>query len=619
MSPSHRILARLSIRTKVPLVAGLLILVVGGALSTAAYLAMKRAAMERGGERLVSLAGQFHETFRGSIGDVKARAIAAARKPALARYLQSPSPAREGAALAALEYSGPQPELTLATELRDASGRVLLSAGRQGGPAQPRLPSLGERDSAPLGAALPELASPDSAAIGRLRQDQDSLAYPIAARIPSEPGGYLVIWRRVSNAPQSRAQIARIFGSEAAFHFGNADGSIWSDLGRATAPPPVDPARLEGLQRYSRRNGPGDVLAAAGRIPGTPWAFTIESPVHAVLAPTRGFLRTLTLIAALCVTIGLGAAALLSRRLTEPLRHLTDAADAIASGEVSRRVRLARADELGRLGASFDAMATQVEEARHRLEETVASRTRELNQALRQLQNTQESLVRREKLALLGQLAGGVSHELRNPLAVMSNAVYYLELIQPNPPEEVRQYLGILRDQIIQSAKIVDDLLHFSRTPSANRQPIPLRRILTAVMPQLPELDGITLEHEVPDTLPEVKVDAAQAGQVILNLLINAVQALEQSGSGGRITLRATLLNEALVALEVTDSGPGIPPELQGRIFEPLFTTKARGIGMGLSVSKTLAQLNGGDLTLAGGDGAGTTFVFTLPLAREGG
>jgi signal transduction histidine kinase len=278
-------------------------------------------------------------------------------------------------------------------------------------------------------------------------------------------------------------------------------------------------------------------------------------------------------------------------------------------------VQLTRADELGRLGESFDVMAGQVQEARLRLEEKVAARTKELNQTLERLQDAQESLVRREKLALLGHLASGVGHELRNPLGVMSNAVFYLEMVLEQAPENVREYLGILRQQIALSGKIVNDLLDFSRINPAQRQPTALKSLAAAQLERLAPLPGITVQQEFPDTLPFVHVDPVHAGQVVMNLLTNAVQAMGEKG--GTLKLSGRLNGGSGVLLEVTDTGPGVPPENLERIFEPLFTTKARGIGLGLAVSKSLAQANGGDLMVSSEPGRGATFLFAMPVAPE--
>jgi len=271
-------------------------------------------------------------------------------------------------------------------------------------------------------------------------------------------------------------------------------------------------------------------------------------------------------------------------------------------------VHLSREDELGRLGAAFNAMAGEVEAVRRHLEEAVEKRTGELRSA-------QESLARREKLALIGHLASGVGHEIRNPLGVMANAVYYLETVQADASPQVLQYLGILRQQIQLCAKIVNDLLDLSRATPVNRERVGVGRLLDNVDERLRKAEpGAAFVADIPHDLPAVVVDPVHAGQVLDNLLRNALQAM--NGSPGTVRVRARATGDGFVCVEVSDSGPGIPKEHFSKVFEPLFTTKARGIGLGLALSKSLAQANGGDLALVSAPDQSATFAFTLPVAE---
>jgi signal transduction histidine kinase len=593
---------RLPIGVKLPLAAGALVLVVGLVMAAAAYIAVRRSSIETADARLVTLTDQLATNYTTSIGLLKARVRAMADQPAISRFLADSSPANRERALAALIPTAPQDSLVMATELRDGGGNVLLAGGRHPG----LVARLTRREWIP---AFDEHT--DSVALGGFRQLADTLVVlPTVAPVTGRPGVYLVQWRRAVTAPVIQQQVARILGSEARMMFGNVDGSLWTDFNTVVPAPPLDPAQVRGLLTFTRP-GMDEVRASAVPLPGTPWVFTVGFPTRAVTAPARDFLRTLAGIAAFCLTVGLIAAWIMSRRITTPLHDLADAADAIAGGDHSRRAGLERSDELGRLSRSFDAMAAQVDEARRRLEDKVTARTGELDIALLRLQETQEALVRREKLAVLGQLASGVGHELRNPLGVMSNAVYYLDAVQQDAPEDVRKYLGMLREQISLSAKIVNDLLDFSRITPAERLPIPLEHIAETQLRRLSPPERITVIREFPPTLPLVHVDPVHAGQVVLNLLTNAVQAMAE---GGTLHLKGCM-SDGKVLLEVSDTGPGVPPEHLEKIFEPLFTTKPTGIGLGLAVSRSLAQANGGDLVCANRPGRGATFAFAMPAA----
>ncbi len=195
-------------------------------------------------------------------------------------------------------------------------------------------------------------------------------------------------------------------------------------------------------------------------------------------------------IGALFVVLGATLAWVIGRRITTPLADLTAAAEAFAGGDLTRRVRADRSDEVGRLADAFNAMADQVQAGYSRLDSGIKARTAELEQAMAQLHETQEQLVRREKLAMLGQLASGVGHELRNPLGVMTNAVYYLEMVQPDAPPDVQEYLGMLRAQIGLAEKIVGDLLDFSRVRPPRRDSASLAEIVAAQQARLNRAGG---------------------------------------------------------------------------------------------------------------------------------
>ena len=259
-------------------------------------------------------------------------------------------------------------------------------------------------------------------------------------------------------------------------------------------------------------------------------------------------------------------------------------------------------------------MADRVANAQHQLEARVEERTRELTDALKHLRDAQDQLVRQERLAILGQLAGGVGHELRNPLGVMTNAIYYLEAVLTDQRPEVKEYLGILQQQVGLSEKIVSDLLDFARIKPPSREVVALDTLLDHQINRLAMANGVRVERDLPADLPPAFVDPVQVGQVVLNLLTNAVEAVGEHG--GRLVLRARHEPPNL-RLEVADSGPGIAPSDLDKIFEPLFTTKPRGIGLGLAVSRGLARSNGGEITVASPPGEGARFTLTLPTTVE--
>ncbi|MFZ5821188.1 MAG: ATP-binding protein [Chloroflexota bacterium] len=248
-----------------------------------------------------------------------------------------------------------------------------------------------------------------------------------------------------------------------------------------------------------------------------------------------------------------------------------------------------------------------------RLEEIVGERTRELREA-------QEQLVRQEKLAVLGQLAGGVGHELRNPLGVISNAVYFLKLVQPAVDEKVREYLGMIEREVHNANKIINDLLDFARIKAADRRPASVKGLVTRTLERFPAPEGVRVTLDLPEGLPPVHVDPRQVEQAFGNLVVNAYQAMPQGGQLSVISEQCSVDDRQWVQIVIKDTGVGIPPGSLDKLFEPLFTTKPKGIGLGLPISKMLAEANGGRIEAyseappQGKAGMGSAFTVYLPI-----
>jgi PAS domain S-box-containing protein len=237
------------------------------------------------------------------------------------------------------------------------------------------------------------------------------------------------------------------------------------------------------------------------------------------------------------------------------------------------------------------------------LEEMVKERTRELSEA-------QEQLVRQERLAVLGQLAGGVGHELRNPLAIILNAVYYLNLVQPDADDNIKSYHSMIEHEAHTAEKIITDLLDFARIKSMEPEPVAVAGLVRQTLQRFPAPPPVEVALELPPDLPPVYADPRQMVQVLGNLTVNACQAMP---TGGKLTITA-YRQEQMVAIAVKDNGVGIPPENMSKLFEPLFTTKLKGIGLGLAVSQRLAEANGGRIEVESEPGKGSTFTLVLPV-----
>ena len=246
----------------------------------------------------------------------------------------------------------------------------------------------------------------------------------------------------------------------------------------------------------------------------------------------------------------------------------------------------------------------EIRKLNEELEKKVQERTQQLIEA-------QDELVRRERLALLGQVADSVGHELRNPLGVMSNAVYFLKAVMPDADQTTREYLDIIESEIAEAGRIVSDLLDAVRTKPPRAATVDVAELIDETLHKCDVPSGIAVKLDIADGLAPIQVDPMQMYQVFWNLITNGVEAMP---GGGTLEIRVAEDKPAhTLRISVRDSGTGITPEHQARLFQPLFTTKSRRVGLGLAVVKNLTQVNGGNVEAQSEPGKGTVFVVTLP------
>jgi len=278
-----------------------------------------------------------------------------------------------------------------------------------------------------------------------------------------------------------------------------------------------------------------------------------------------------------------------------------------------------------------------LKEYSERLEEMVDERTQELRDA-------QEKLVRQESLAVLGHLAGAMAHELRNPLGAISNAAYFLNMIIEEPDPEVKEMLEIMEKEVRTSERIISSLLDFARPKPPIRRIVDVNDIVQEALSRAAVPDNVEVARQLEEPLPTVLADPDQLVQVFGNLMLNAVQVMTLPSAagiadGGTLTVR-TALDKGMggerdtgtgrqgdylpispspcLRVSISDTGAGISEENVGKLFEPLFTTKAKGIGLGLALAKMLVEANGGSIEVESEVGKGSTFTVRLQIADFG-
>jgi signal transduction histidine kinase len=583
---------RFSLRWRVPAVIAAILVAAVAMLSVLAYGAAKRSAIDVASERLRNAAQRLADLSGAGVTTLIRTASTAAEDPAVIQALRNAGEPMTPAARAALRRVAPD-TLPVTIALFDVQGRpvegVTPELAREG-PAE-RLPAIDEPAFYPLRAVngVPEFI----------------VAVPV--KDSGRVIGQLVQWRRVTRVTASLRVLSDLIGERAVLLLGNADGSVAIEMSDTLHPPVI---RDSSRARRARELNSG----ASAQIPGTPWAWTVEFPNEIILRPLKILSWQSLLLALLVVILAVAAGTLLSRGMTSSLADLTTSVEAVAGGDLSQRpVSVQRRDEIGRLARSFSSMADRIRESRDQLERRIEERTSDLQNTMTQLRDAQDELVRKEKLAAIGQLASSVGHELRNPLGVMSNAVYILERTM-DPPPKGKEYLRVLDSQIRLSERIVGDLLDSARNPTPRLRCVSVRELLEEQVTRVTVPAHVRLDVVVAEGLPGIQVDPDQVGQILVNLLTNAVQAMDDEP--GQLSVHASD-GAGHVRIDVRDTGPGVPVAHIDKIFEPLYTTKARGIGLGLSVSRSLATANRGNLSVMNHPDGGAVFTLVLPAGES--
>jgi signal transduction histidine kinase len=225
----------------------------------------------------------------------------------------------------------------------------------------------------------------------------------------------------------------------------------------------------------------------------------------------------------------------------------------------------------------------------------------------------EERILRQERLAVLGQIAGGIVHDLRNPLGWIKGSTYFLETAIQEPDADVTKAVELLKRGVSKSEKIIDGLLSFVRPSSPKQQEVYVNDVAQKALSDMDLPENVQVVQNLRDSLPAISGDPHQLGLVFDNIILNAVQAMSK---GGTLTIE-TGISAGWISVSFADTGVGIPDENLDRIFEPLFTTKDEGIGLGLALIKMLVEGHGGRIEVESALGAGSVFTVCLPEKKD--
>ncbi len=333
-------------------------------------------------------------------------------------------------------------------------------------------------------------------------------------------------------------------------------------------------------------------------------AFTsaqLDERTQAALMQIRRSKSVLTIFILTGPLLAIGLALILFKRISDPISSLLDATRKLKSGDLDHRVRGLK-DEFGELAGSFNEMAESLKEQ-------------------------MQSMQRAEQLVVIGEMASGLAHEIKNPLAGIKASIEILgEDLELG--DQDREVLSRIIEEIKKIEALLRSLLNYARPPAPQLDTLEIERVLTRALTSArysvrgihsrsEKETTVSFERNFDGNLPMILADPSQLEQVFLNLLLNAAEAMPE---GGAVTLSASYdIATDTVRIEVSDTGPGLEEENIEKIFKPFYTTKPRGTGLGLAICRRLINQHGGDIGVENKPGGGARFTVTIPVHHDPG
>jgi signal transduction histidine kinase len=433
------------------------------------------------------------------------------------------------------------------------------------------------------------------------RLDEDSLpSADIAVPFTRAAGGRLwvvaeisleALWRAVDSIRVGRRGFAAVIdGAGRVIAHGDPDKKRLIASGEsATAAEQVlmETVAAEGPPRLHRLRTPeGDLVAVGARIQNPPWMVIIEQPRSEALAVALRLERQLTAAIGMALLATVIAGSWWGRSFIRRIFALTSVTDALAAGRMDARVHLSGRDEIAQLGTQFNSMADR-------------------------LVALQNEIRKQERQAMFGRIAAGLVHDLSHPIQTIGNSCKLIQRIFDDA--EYRATFAQTVDRELATVKrLLEDLRNMARPIPLERVPIDLNAALMAAVETMTphaETAGLTLRAELSGQPAYIAADLFAIGRVHRNLILNAIQA---TAPGGLVVVASAATDDRVTA-SVRDTGCGIPPDRLQAIFEDFMTTKKRGLGLGLAISRKIVEQLGGRISVTSQVGVGTTFTLDFP------
>jgi two-component system NtrC family sensor kinase len=467
-----------------------------------------------------------------------------------------------------------------------------------------------------------------------LRNDREAL-YNTITTMAAEPGIVKI----------------RIFDREGKIGFSTNPGEINRSVDKraeacyachAQAQPLAKLNRPDRFRIY-RANGSGRVLGIINPIENEPSCSNAACHAHpasqqilgvldtnlslaradASLAESTRMMLIYTVLAVVIISMLTGVFVL--RLVHRPVQILKRGTEQLAKGDLGYQIAVESSDELGELAGSFNIMSLQLRAANEEITSWARTLETRVEDKTNELKRAHDHVVQVEKMASIGKMAAVVAHEINNPLSgILTYAKLLKKWVQKvegneQKRDEIRECLDLVESESKRCGDLVKNLLMFSRTAPMNLEWADVNnvvdRTLRLVQHQL-DLNNVQLQLDTSD-LPMLHCDPAQVEQVLLALIMNAIDAMPR---GGNLLVRTRSLPQSRqIEIQVRDDGVGIQPDLLPRMFEPFLTTKetGKGVGLGLAISKTIVERHGGVIEVESQPGRGTTFYIFLPVDAQ--
>jgi signal transduction histidine kinase len=332
------------------------------------------------------------------------------------------------------------------------------------------------------------------------------------------------------------------------------------------------------------------MLGVAAPLAPLGWTVMVEQPRSEAYAVADQLTRQLVFIIGLALLVTVTVGYFFGRSFIRPIFELMRGTNAVAAGRLDQRVTITSRDEFKQLGDSFNTMADKLVELT-------------------------EDVRKKERQAMFGRMAAGLVHDLSHPIQNIGNSCKLIVRVFDDP--EYRQTFTRTIDREIETLKrVLDDLRNVARPAPVERFPLDVNRTVADIVESMrgyAEESGVALEAKFTSQPAIIEGDAFALGRVYRNLLTNGVQATQ---AGGRVTIATTRVGDK-VEVSVTDTGSGIPAERLGAIFDDFVTTKKRGLGLGLAITKRIVEQLDGTISVTSEVGKGTTFTMQFPVAQR--